>query len=81
MMLGVDPVARFGQATTHLDRGSFVVMYTDGIFRRSESIDQAIDGLATLAADARFRPAGLLDHVPYDAAGDDACVLVAERVH
>ena len=80
MMLGIDPAASFGQATTHLGRGGFVVMYTDGIFRRSESIDQAIDGLAALAGAARCCPAGLLDHVTYDAAGDDACVLVAERI-
>jgi serine phosphatase RsbU (regulator of sigma subunit) len=80
MMLGIDPAASFGQAATRLDRGGFVVMYTDGIFRRSESIDQEIDGLAALAAAARCCPAGLLDHVTYDAAGDDACVLVAERI-
>ena len=80
MMLGIDPAAKFGQATTRLDRGGFLVMYTDGVFRRSESIDQAIDGLAALAAAVRCRPAGLLDHVTYGAADDDACVLVAERI-
>jgi serine phosphatase RsbU (regulator of sigma subunit) len=80
MMLGVDRAARFGQATTRLDQGAFVVMYTDGVFRRSESIDQAINGLAALAAAVRCRPAGLLDHVTYDAADDDACVMVAEHV-
>ena len=80
MMLGVDPAARFGHATARLDRGDFLVMYTDGVFRRSDSIDQGIDDLAKLAADARCCPPGLLDQVNYDAAGDDACVLVAERV-
>ena len=79
-MLGVDPAARFGHATARLDRGDFLVMYTDGVFRRSDSIDQGIDDLAKLAADARCCPPGLLDQVNYDAAGDDACVLVAERV-
>ncbi len=79
-MLGVDRAARFGQATTRLDQGAFVVMYTDGVFRRSESMDQAINGLAALAAAVRCCPAGLLDHVTYDAADDDACVMVAERV-
>jgi len=55
-------------------------MYTDGVFRRSDLIDQGIDDLAKLAADAHCCPPGLLDQVNYDAAGDDACVLVAERV-
>jgi serine phosphatase RsbU (regulator of sigma subunit) len=80
MMLGVDPGARFAHATARLDPGDFVVMYTDGVFRRSDSIDQGIDGLTALAAAARRAPAGLLDHVNYNAADDDACVLVAERV-
>jgi serine phosphatase RsbU (regulator of sigma subunit) len=50
------------------------------LFRRSESMDQAINGLAALAAAVHCCPAGLLDHVNYDAADDDACVMVAERV-
>jgi serine phosphatase RsbU (regulator of sigma subunit) len=80
MMLGVDPAARFGHAIAHLEQGAFVVMYTDGVFGRSESIDQAINRLAALAGATRCCPDRLLDHVNYRAAGDDACVLVAERV-
>ena len=80
MMLGVDPAARYGRATTRLDPGDYLVMFTDGILRRSDSIDQGIDAVARLAADARCCPPSLLDHVNYQAAGDDACVLVAERV-
>jgi hypothetical protein len=80
MMLGVAPSARFGQATARLEPGDFVVLYTDGVFLRSESIDQGIDALAALAAAARCCPPSLLDNVNYDAAGDDASVLVAERV-
>jgi hypothetical protein len=79
-MLGVMPGASYGQATTHLDLGDFVVMYTDGIFRHSQSIDQGIDDLAGHVATARCCPPALLDQVDYNAAGDDACVLVAERV-
>ena len=79
-MLGVNPAFRFGQGSTYLDRGDFLVMSTDGVLRRSDSIDQGIDALASLAATARCCPPSLLDHVTYDAAGDDACVLVAERV-
>jgi hypothetical protein len=55
-------------------------MYTDGVFRRSESVDQSIDNLASLAAAARCCPITLLDHVIHDTADDDVCVLVAERV-
>jgi serine phosphatase RsbU (regulator of sigma subunit) len=80
IMLGVDPAFRFGQASTYLARGDFLVMYTDGVLRRSDSIDQGIAALASLAATACCCPPALLDHVSYDAAGDDACVLVAERV-
>jgi hypothetical protein len=80
MMLGVAPRARYGQANARLDPGDFLVMYTDGIFRHSQSIDEGIDDLASNVAAALCCPPALLDQVNYDAAGDDACVLVAERV-
>jgi serine phosphatase RsbU (regulator of sigma subunit) len=80
MMLGVVAGARFGQATVRLEPGDFVVLYTDGVLSRSEPIDQGINRRAALAAVARCCPPGLLDDVDYDAASDDACVLVAERV-
>jgi hypothetical protein len=80
MMLGVDAAARFGRATARLDPGDYLVMYTDGVLRYADPIDQGIDAMARLAADARHCPPALLDHVNYQATGDDACVLVAERI-
>lgn len=80
MMLGVDAAARFGRATACLDPGDYLVMYTDGVLRHADPIDQGIDAMARLAADARYCPTTLLDHVNYQASGDDACVLVAERI-
>ena len=80
MMLGVAPDPGSANAVTRLRPGDFLVLYTDGVFSRTGSIDQGIDQLARLAADARCCPPALLDFVDYDAAGDDACVLVAERV-
>jgi len=79
-MLGVIPDPGYANAMTRLRPGDFLVLYTDGVFSRSGSIDQGIDELAGLAATARCCPPALLDFVDYDAAGDDACVLVAERV-
>ena len=80
VMLGVDAAARFGRATARLDPGDYLVMYTDGVLPHADPIDQGIDAMARLAADARHCPPALLDHVNYQATGDDACVLVAERI-
>ena len=55
-------------------------MYTDGVLRRSQPVDEGIAAMASLAAMTRCCPPALLDYVRYDAAGDDACVLVAERI-
>jgi serine phosphatase RsbU (regulator of sigma subunit) len=79
-MLGVVPHARYDRAAARLRPGDFIVLYTDGVFRRRESVDEGINAMARLAASARCCPPALLDHVDYGAAGDDACVLVAERV-
>jgi len=79
-MLGVVPDARYEHAADRLRLGDFIVLYTDGVFPRRDSVDQGIDAMAGLAAAARCCPPALLDHVDYEAAGDDACVLVAERV-
>jgi fumarate hydratase class II len=47
---------------------------------RSVMMVTALSPIIALAAAVRCCPAGLLDHVNYDAADDDACVMVAERV-
>ena len=47
---------------------------------RSVMMVTALSPIIALAAAVRGCPAGLLDHVNYDAADDDACVMVAERV-
>jgi fumarate hydratase class II len=47
---------------------------------RSVMMVTALSPVIALAAAVRCCPAGLLDHVNYDAADDDACVIVAERV-
>lgn len=80
IMLGVAAHAQFGQAAVCIEPGDFIVLYTDGIVRRREPLDQGIGRLAALAAAAGCCPAALLEDVDYGAAGDDACVLVAERV-
>lgn len=60
--------------------GDFIVLYTDGVFRRGDSIDEGVNAITRLAGAARCCPPGLLEYVDYEAAADDSCVLVAERV-
>jgi len=55
-MLGVVPDARYEHAADRLRIGDFIVLYTDGVFPRRDSVDQGIDAMAGLAAAARCCP-------------------------
>jgi len=79
-LLGAFPCATYEHATRNLLPGDLVVMYTDGMFKRGQCIDQGMNDLADQVRRARECPTAFLDQLDYHASGDDACVLVAERV-
>jgi serine phosphatase RsbU (regulator of sigma subunit) len=85
MMLGVDPHARYEPATTRLDPGDGVVLYTDGFVEsRCNSIDQGIGTLVAALRECRpaeGRPIPLCDAVGRlqpRSPDDDACMLAAD---
>jgi serine phosphatase RsbU (regulator of sigma subunit) len=86
MLLGVSPEARYEHATTHLDPGDVVLMYTDGLIEeRGQGID---DGVRDLAAQVRAgldgpvdgRLTAILDRLHRRNPLDDACALAAQPV-
>jgi hypothetical protein len=51
-MLGVVPHARYDRAAARLRPGDFIVLYTDGVFSRRESVDEGINAMAGTAGPA-----------------------------
>ncbi|GAA0706279.1 serine/threonine-protein phosphatase [Dactylosporangium roseum] len=87
MALGVDPAARYSQATVRLAGGEMLFMYTDGVVeQRDRAIDQGVQDLAddvrlamrTAAPGERLRNA--IDQARRGNPDDDACLLAAEPV-
>ena len=79
-LLGLSATAPYEQASIWLRPGERVVGYTDGMVGRGHP-DQGIAELAERIRRAPRDPGALLDRLDYDSAGDDACILVAERLH
>ncbi len=79
-LLGVFSTPTYEQLTYQLQPGERLLLYTDGIIRRGQSIDDGIRELADLMAATPGSPTPLLDRLDYRASRDDACVLVAERL-
>jgi serine phosphatase RsbU (regulator of sigma subunit) len=86
MLLGVCPDARYEHASTRLDPGDVVLMYTDGLIEeRGQGID---DGVRDLAAQVRAgldepvdgRLTAILDRLHRRNPLDDACALAAQPV-
>lgn len=86
LMLGVDPSARRTESTVSLDRDTTVLLYTDGLIERRDSVlDDGMDRLRRAAAELADRPldelcdqliARLVDGRP-----EDDVALVAIRLH
>ena len=79
IMLGADPGVAMGQATTSLQSGDTLLLFTDGLIeRRDQSIDEAMDALLRSArhpaADISRYADHLIDHASSDT-DDDACLL------
>jgi serine phosphatase RsbU (regulator of sigma subunit) len=88
MALGVDPNARYDQASVRLHQGELLLMYTDGVVeRRDHAIDDGVRALADTVGEAlresppAQRLSAALDHAGRSNPDDDACVLGAEALH
>jgi serine phosphatase RsbU (regulator of sigma subunit) len=87
MALGVDPAARYDQASIRLHQGELLLMYTDGVVeRRDHAIDDGVRALAHDVGEAlrdsppADRLSAALNHAGRSNPDDDACVLGAEAV-
>jgi serine phosphatase RsbU (regulator of sigma subunit) len=78
-LLGLAATSPYEQASIWLRRGERVVGYTDGMIGRGH-LDAGIAALAEQIRRAPREPMALFDQLDYDSAGDDACILIAERV-
>lgn len=78
-LLGLTTGGGFGQSSIWLRPGERVVAYTDGMVGRGP-IDDGISRLAGSIQAGLSRRGDLVDGLDYRAAGDDACVLIAQRL-
>ncbi|UWP86665.1 serine/threonine-protein phosphatase [Dactylosporangium fulvum] len=76
-LLGVFPAASLAQQSHQLLPGHSVLLYTDGLIKRGP-LDEGIDLLSDRIAGGQ--PAAVLGQLDFDAAGDDACTLLAQRI-
>jgi serine phosphatase RsbU (regulator of sigma subunit)/PAS domain-containing protein len=86
MLLGVDPSTRRTDTVTVLERGSTVLLYTDGLVERRDSdLDSGIERLLTALTDLAHLPLQqLCDAVLQrlvDGRPDDDVALIAIRLH
>jgi PAS domain S-box-containing protein len=86
LMLGVDPTARRTESVVSLDRGTTVLLYTDGLIERRDSVlDDGMDRLRTAAAELSGLPLEelcdrLIERL-VDSRPEDDVALVAIRLH
>ena len=86
LMLGVDPTARRTESVISLDRETTVLLYTDGLIERRDSVlDDGMDRLRTAAAELAGLPLdelcdGLIERL-VDSRPEDDVALVAIRLH
>ena len=86
LMLGVDPTARRTESVIALDRGTTVLLYTDGLIeRRGSVLDDGMALLRSAAARLADRPLQelcdqLIEQL-VDTTPDDDVALVAIRLH
>ena len=86
LMLGVDPTARRRESVVSLDRETTVLLYTDGLIERRDSVlDDGMDRLRTAAAELAGLPLddlcdGLIERL-VDSRPEDDVALVAIRLH
>jgi PAS domain S-box-containing protein len=86
LMLGVDSTTRRSESVISLDRGTTVLLYTDGLIERRDSVlDDGMDRLRAAAAELAHRPLEelcdqLIERL-VDGRPEDDVALVAIRLH
>ena len=86
LMLGVDPTARRTEMLVGLERGTTVLLYTDGLIeRRNSDLDDGMQRLRLAAAELADQPLDdlcdqLIERLVETTPGDDVA-LVAIRLH
>ena len=86
LMLGVDPTVQRRDSVITLDRGTTVLLYTDGLIERRDAVlDDGMDRLRAAAAELADRPLDelcdeLIDRLVEGTPQDDVA-LVAIRLH
>ncbi|WP_436535350.1 PP2C family protein-serine/threonine phosphatase [Actinoplanes sp. HUAS TT8] len=78
-LLGVTARAVYRDSTCRIGPGEQVLLHTDGLYRRGQTVEDWIDGLAERLRECGGDQLALLDGLEYGAAGDDACALLARR--
>jgi serine phosphatase RsbU (regulator of sigma subunit) len=80
LLLGMDADAQYEEATTSLQPGDCLLLFTDGLIeQRGHSITDSLAALSTLAAPAEPTAAAQADRLLASAVsdtGDDACLVV-----
>jgi hypothetical protein len=80
VLLGLDPNARYEEATVSLQAGDMLLMFTDGLIeRRGQPITDSLAGFVVAAAPAAPDAAAQADRMLASAlsdTGDDACLVV-----
>jgi serine phosphatase RsbU (regulator of sigma subunit) len=77
-VLGVVPGVAYRHTLHRLHPADQLILYTDGLICRDESIEDWVSSAAATIRAAGGDAAALLQRVDYDACGDDACLLVAQ---
>lgn len=80
MLLGVVPSARYAECAARLEPGDMMLMYTDGLIPRGQSLDEGVSALLRQLADSPRAPRALLDRLDYGVSRDDASALAARRM-
>jgi serine phosphatase RsbU (regulator of sigma subunit) len=79
-LLGVIENAVYDHTTRRPRLGEQVLLHTDGLYRRGQTVDDWIDTLSGQLRETDGDAQALLHSMEFGAAGDDACVLTAQRL-
>jgi serine phosphatase RsbU (regulator of sigma subunit) len=77
-VLGVVPGAKFPHTLHRLHPADQLILYTDGLQGRDESVEDWASAAGEVIRAAGGDATALLHSVDYDACGDDACLLIAQ---
>lgn len=79
-LLGVIPGISYHHTTYRIQPQEQVVLYTDGLIAREQTIDDWLTTIAAQIHHARGDVDALLSTLDYRSCDDDSCILIAERL-